>query len=189
MNNFCTSNGPVMIREALPADAQALRTLRLEALARHPESFGADLALSMAESVEVWAERIAGYDAQSSGIVYAAWAEGQPVGMTGLVRGHWPKTRHSGTIWGVYVAPAWRGLRLAEALLEACCRWGQAHGLTVIKLAVVRQNTAAVRCYTRCGFAAYGAEPQALCYDGVYYDELLLARQLQGDDHMERGDL
>jgi hypothetical protein len=46
-----------------------------------------------------------------------------------------------------------------------------------VKLAVVTTNTPAVRCYARCGFAVYGIEPQAICYDGVFYDELLMAKQ------------
>ncbi|MCG8351950.1 MAG: hypothetical protein MI924_29640 [Chloroflexales bacterium] len=46
--------GAITIRAAVPEDAVRLRELRLEALARHPEAFGADHALTAAESVEAW---------------------------------------------------------------------------------------------------------------------------------------
>jgi ribosomal protein S18 acetylase RimI-like enzyme len=97
--------------------------------------------------------------------------------MAGLVRGHWPKTRHSGTLWGVYVQPEWRGHHVAEALLDTCLAWAQAHEVMIVKLAVVTTNTPAIRCYVRCGFAVYGIEPKAIYYDGVYYDELLMAKR------------
>jgi hypothetical protein len=55
MNNLCTtSKGSITIRAAVPDDAALLRELRLEALARHLEAFGADYASTAAESVEVW---------------------------------------------------------------------------------------------------------------------------------------
>ena len=80
---------------------------------------------------------------------------------------------------GVYVNPQWRGLGVAEALIDACIGWGKTQGVVTVKLAVVTTNTPAIRCYTRCcGFCAYGVEPQAIYYDGVYYDELLLVRSV-----------
>jgi RimJ/RimL family protein N-acetyltransferase len=48
-------------------------------------------------------------------------------------------------------------------------------------LAVVTTNAAAISCYARCGFKVYGTEPQALYYDSVMYDELLMARILSDD--------
>ena len=173
-----TSKGAVTIRTAAPDDAASLRELRLEALGNHPEAFAADYAATAAESVEVWADRVAEYASDEKGVVCVAAAGDRLVGMTGLVRGRWPKTRHAGMIWGVYVAPDWRGLRVAEALLEECTAWAQAHGLVMLKLGVVTSNTSAVHCYTRCGFAVYGVDPKVLHYDDVFYDELLMVKSI-----------
>ncbi len=175
-NQLTTSKGTITIRVAAADDAAQLRGLRLEALASHPQAFAADHASTAAESVEVWAEHIAREASESKGVILVASAEGQLIGMTGLARGHWPKTQRGGTIWGVYVKADWRGLRVAEALLEACIAWAQTHGLVVVKLGVVTSNTSAIRCYARCGFAVYGIDPQAIYYDEVFYDELLMAR-------------
>jgi RimJ/RimL family protein N-acetyltransferase len=173
-----TSRGDVIVRPAIPDDAAAVRELRLDALARHPEAFAADHDLTQAESALHWVDWIADNAAQNRGMIAVAVAEERLVGMTGLVRGKWPKTRHSGTIWGVYVRPAWRGLRVAEALLDTCIEWAREQGLTIVKLGVVTGNVAAIRCYARAGFTVYGVEPQVIHHVGVLHDELLMAKTI-----------
>lgn len=96
--------------------------------------------------------------------------------MCGIARFHSPKVRHSADIVGMYVRPAWRGLRIADVFVNTCLDWARTHDVATVKLAVVSTNAGAIRCYARCGFRVYGIEPQALCLDGVCYDELLMAR-------------
>lgn len=165
-------------RSAVPDDAAQLRVLRLEALADTPTAFSADYAATTAQGVEFWAERVRGFAQNGNGLQAVAEHQGRVVGMAGITYGERPKTRHSGTIWGVYVTPAWRGRRLAEGMLDLCLKWAKTHDLAIVKLAVVATNAAAIRCYTRCGFSVYGVEPKAICYEGVYYDELLMAKPL-----------
>lgn len=74
--------------------------------------------------------------------------------------------------------PEYRGRGVATMLLDAGMSWAQKRDVLVIKLAVVTTNSAAIRCYMRAGFRAYGVEPKALQYDGVFYDELLMALEL-----------
>jgi RimJ/RimL family protein N-acetyltransferase len=173
-----THKGTIVIRPALPEDAAAVRALRLEALAAHPQAYGADYAATQAGPTAEWAERIDRYAQQAEGILSIATTDEGLIGMFGLVRGHWPKTRHSANFWGAYVREAWRGLRVAQALVEGCVDWARAHEIEVVKLTVTTVNTPAIRCYTRCGFAVYGIEPRALCYDGLCYDELLMVKVL-----------
>jgi RimJ/RimL family protein N-acetyltransferase len=111
-------------------------------------------------------------------MLYFATHEGRLIGMCGVYRGNSPKTQHSAFIVSVYLQMEWRGLGLAEALIEACLTWGRAHGVSIAKLGVATDNIAAIRCYVRCGFQVYGVEPSALYYDGVMYDELLMVRLL-----------
>lgn len=180
MNNLLTtSKGPITILPTIPEDAALLRELRLEALANHPAAFAADYAITAAQSVEFWAERIVDNAVDDKGVICVASAGNQLIGMTGLVRGHWPKTRHSGTVWGVYVQPEWRGFQVAKALLDECIAWAKLQGVVVVKLGVSTINTSAIRCYARCGFTTYGIEPKAACYDDVHYDELLMAKAIE----------
>lgn len=173
-----TPKGTLTIRPALPEDAAALRLLRIEGLADTPEAFAADLPAAQAETVERWAERIANNALENSGVICVAASADRLVGMTGLGRGHWPKTRHSAVIWGVYVSPEWRSAHLAETLIEECIAWGRAQEVEIAKLGVITTNLPAIRCYTRCGFSVYGLEPRAICCNGVYYDELLMSRKI-----------
>jgi RimJ/RimL family protein N-acetyltransferase len=173
-----TPSGVSTIRPAAVGDAARLRELRLEALANHPQAFAADYDKTEAEPAQVWAERIRQNEASNEGIIEVAWAGEQLIGMTGLYRGHWPKTQHSGMIWGVYVTAAWRGYGVAQGLLQACMDWAQAQGITIVKLGVATTNLSAIRCYARFGFAVYGLEPQIIYYDGVFYDELLMAKAI-----------
>ena len=173
-----TPKGPVAIRPAVPEDAVPVRELRLEALAGAPEAFGMDYDRAAAETTAQWENRISAYAAQATGLICVAAAQGRLVGMAGLYREDRAKTRHSGTIWGVYVTPDWRGLHIAEALIEACLAWGRERGIVVAKLGVITANAPAIRCYTRCGFTVFGIEPKTIFYNGEYYDELLMAKFL-----------
>jgi RimJ/RimL family protein N-acetyltransferase len=171
------SQGNISIRPAQEADAQAFRELRLEALRNHPEVFSSDYAVNSEKPAEYWVDRLQALG--SAGMIYFATYNAEIIGMCGIRRGDSPKTAHSAMIWGVYVRPEWRGLRVAEELLAKSAEWAQAHGIKIIKLAVVTTNMAAIRCYARCGFSVYGVEPQANYYAGKMYAELLLARVIQ----------
>ena len=166
------------MRAALTGDAARLRALRLEALENHPQAFAADPLKTAAEPDSAWVERIEANAASQEGLIAVAESGPELIGMAGLGRGHWPKTRHGAVVWGVYVDAAWRGLRIGEALIEELAGWARAHDVSVLKLAVVSGNSAAVRCYARCGFSIYGLEPSVIQVDGVYHDELLMARML-----------
>jgi RimJ/RimL family protein N-acetyltransferase len=48
-----------------------------------------------------------------------------------------------------------------------------------IQLTVVSSNDAARRLYERKGFVTYGIEPNALCVEGLRYDELLMVKRFE----------
>ena len=143
-----------------------------------PEAFAADFAMTAAEGAKVWAERLTEYARNESTVICVAEYIGQLIGMAGIGRGHWPKTRHSSVLWGVYVKPDWRGWHIAEAIIDECSNWAHEHGVMVVKLGVITTNASAIRCYSRCGFKVYGTDPMSNYYDGVYYDELLMVKLL-----------
>ncbi len=177
MTIFTTNHkGDVTIRKATPQDADALFALRLEALTAHPEAFAADVEITKTRGAQAWADQISREVLDQSGVIILATAGSELIGMIGVGRGHWPKTQHSAIIWGVYVRPAWRGMRIADAILEECFRWSGEHGIVVVKLGVVTSNVAAIHCYKRVGFTIYGTEPESNYLDGIYYDEYLMAR-------------
>jgi len=174
-----TPRGDVTIRPTREEDAQAYRALRLEALRAHPEAFGMDYETSAAQPLEHWQERMRSGAGGSEGVTYVAEAAGELIGMTVLVRNDLAKTRHAGSIFGVYTHPDWRGAGVADALLAACVAYARALGIRLLRLGVVTTNASAIRLYQRCGFRVYGVEPESIQHDGVYYDELLMARRIE----------
>jgi RimJ/RimL family protein N-acetyltransferase len=174
-----TSRGDVTIRPTCEEDAAAFRELRLEALRTHPEAFGMDYAEALARPIEFWQERARSGAGSERGVTYVAEAGGALVGMTGIFRDEGPKMRHSAIVWGVFVRPNWRGLGIADTLIHACIGRARELGVRLVKLNVVTTNTAAIRCYVRCGFSVYGVEPEVIFCDGVYYDELLMVRRIE----------
>jgi ribosomal protein S18 acetylase RimI-like enzyme len=173
--SLSTSRGSVLIREAKPADASRYRELRLEALLDSPTAFSADYQVNLSHPMSFWEGRLT---SDEYGIMFFAEQENTLLGMTGIRKGETPKTKHGAYVWGVYVRPAWRGLHVAKALIEICVHWARARGVVILKLGVMANNQAAIRCYERCGFTVYGTEPRALFYEGQYYDEFLMYSSL-----------
>jgi ribosomal protein S18 acetylase RimI-like enzyme len=174
-----SEGGVVQIRPAVPADAVRVRELRLAALAGNPTAFSADYTLSSQEPLQAWIERLERYALGNDDTLRVAEAGGKLVGSCGIFRDPRPKIRHIATIWGVYVDPAWRGLKIGEKLIQACLEWAASHEVAFVRLAVNNTNVAAIQCYIRFGFSVYGVEPKSLFYEGRYYDELLMGCELE----------
>ena len=171
-----TPRGNVMICEAHPSDAVLFRELRLEALQDSPVAFSAEYQRNLSHPPKYWEDVLTMHPDEST--IFLAKQENNLIGMTGVARGGSPKTRHAVTIWGVYVTPDWRGLHIAEELIQACLAWAKEREIVIAKLGVAVTNTSAIRCYERCGFEITGTEPRALFHDGKYYDFYLMSCSL-----------
>jgi GNAT superfamily N-acetyltransferase len=171
-----TPRGPLAVRPTRPEDAPRLRDLRLDSLLRNPEAYGQTYEEAVARPPESWSDWATRGAGGPRGVTYVADGGAELGAIAALNRPEAPKFRHAAAINAVYVRPAWRGLDLAGVLIDACAAWAAGQGLRALTLTVVTANAAAVRSYARHGFAVYGLEPDALCHDGVYYDELLMRR-------------
>lgn len=93
-----------------------------------------------------------------------------------------PRLRHKGNVYGVYVAPAARGLGVGSGLLLALIAWARGcPGLLQLHLSVSVTQEAARRLYARHGFRVYGLEPRALRIEGRDIDEEHLCLMLDAD--------
>ena len=153
------------IRRLTPANADSLRTLRLEALRAHPAAFTASLDADERLTAGDFARRMVLPDA-----IFGAFAAGELIGMTGFAVEKVEKRSHRGLIWGVYLRATWRGQGIAESLLRAAIDHARDH-VEVLTIAVGVHNEPARRLYRRLGFEPWGIEPRALRVDGVDYDE------------------
>ena len=175
ISSIQTPKGTVVIRDASLADAEQFRKLRLLALQESPTAFSADYEVNANYSINFWKGRL---KPDNHGIIVFAEYENELVGMTGIRKGDSSKTKHSAGIWGVYVHPEWRGLHIAEGLINMCCEWAKLRGAKIVKLAVVSMNESALRLYERIGFSVYGTEPQGIFHEGKYYDEHWMSKLL-----------
>jgi RimJ/RimL family protein N-acetyltransferase len=160
------------LRRLEPRDIDAYRTLRLDGLKRHPESFGASYEDEAKQPLEWFAHRLT-----VAAIVGGFDPAGGLVGVAGLTIPGAIKTRHKGILWGMYMVEAARGSGLSQRLVEAVI--DEARGkVEQLQLTVVSSNAAAIRLYSKLGFVGYGLETRALCVDGQYFDEVLMALPL-----------
>ena len=166
----------IAIRRGTDADARAFREVRLQALRDHPEAYSADYEVPMAWPMDAWLDRLRAspiYFAVDEAVNKSAW-----VGMAGIYFGNTLKTRHRGTIWGVYVRPEYRGRGLAGQLVKTCVDWAVQESLRLVTLYVVTTNAAALATYKRCGFNICGVEPDGIYTHGTYYDEFIMIKWL-----------
>jgi ribosomal protein S18 acetylase RimI-like enzyme len=158
-------------------DARLFHAFRLTGLRESPGSFGASLADELAMPEEVVAARIT--PTEQSWVLGAFAASSSLVGCIGWYRDKGAKVAHKSHIWGMYVAPDWRGRGIAQALVaDVIARAGRAPGVIQVELFVSVENTRAARLYEAAGFERVAVLPRALLTDGRYIDDLLLIRRV-----------
>jgi ribosomal protein S18 acetylase RimI-like enzyme len=134
------------IRRAQAGDWEALRDIRLAALADAPYAFMATLAQEQDYGEQRWRERIA------KSVWFLAWDGAGPVGIIGAFaedNGGW----HVISMWA---APAVRGTGVASALIDAVIELGRARGATSARLWVTDGNDRARAFYEKHGFHGTG---------------------------------
>lgn len=174
------------IRRLEPADARAYRTLRLRALAEHPEAFTSS-AEEEAHKPLAWSQDRLRADAERPhdfflGAFAAEKGATAPVlvGMAGLTGRYRPKERHNATLVGMYVAPEVAGQGLGRALVEELLRLSRGlPTLELVDLTVTEGNASAEHLYEHCGFVRCGRLPDAVCVAGRYHAKLEMQLRLR----------
>jgi RimJ/RimL family protein N-acetyltransferase len=72
--------------------------------------------------------------------------------------------------------PEWRGKGLGEALLRHALGAADSLGFSRVELGVFTTNTRAAALYRKVGFLEEGLKRRAVLIDGVFHDELIMAR-------------
>ncbi len=155
----------------MPADAALYRGIRLEGLQRNPEAFGSTFEFESAQPDSWFAERLANSE------VLGAWHGADLVGVVGFRVQQGMKDAHKGVLLGMYVRPEFRKTGTARRLVDALIEIARAR-VELVQLAVWEGNAAARRLYASAGFVDYGIEINALKQNGVYYNEVLMAKAL-----------
>jgi ribosomal protein S18 acetylase RimI-like enzyme len=168
----------MIIKLMSESDIESFWTLRLKALQESPTSFGADYEESKLLDLAEVSKRLASNDEQFGIGAFSP----DLVGFAGFFRSKGKKSRHHGTIWGVYVLPEFRGLGISRQLMVAAIMCAQEiPGLEYLKLTVTTSNKPAKKLYKSLGFEQYGVEPAALKVEGKEIDEALMQLKLHQD--------
>lgn len=153
-------------------DAGAFHALRLQALRDHPDAFGGSVEEWERRPVESLATSFRDRWAAPDNFIVGAFDGEALVGTIGFYRHEGAKTRHKGTIWGVYLLPETRGSGLARRLLEdVIARARRLGDVEAVQLGVGIHNTAARMLYHRLGFTPWGVERHAIKLPDRYVDE------------------
>ncbi len=162
------------IRRLGPEDAEAFSAVRLEALQKDPDAFGATYEDEKKRTLPEWKERLSLATPRESGY-FGAFSDGEIVGTIGFFRHKGTKARHKVAIVAMYVRESHRGSGLAAGLMNAALDYLRGLGdIDQVQLAVVTTNPAAIRFYEKMGFAVYGMEKRALRAGEKYFDEALM---------------
>lgn len=166
------------IQPLKPADATAYRSLMLEAYSLHPEAFTSSVEEREAAPLSWWQNRLDATSAQHEQ-VFGAWLGDRLVGAAGLMFEPRIKSRHKGTLFGMFVRQEARRLGAGRALVEAVLEAARArNGARLVVLTVTEGNEAAFRLYQACGFRAFGTEPMAVCVAGQFHAKVHMWRAL-----------
>ena len=154
------------------ADAEAYRTLMLEAYECHPDAFTSSVAERSVLPLAWWAARLAP-DPDAAEAVFGAWVDGELAGVAGLAVETREKTRHKSTLFGMYVPQRHRRRGLARSLVEAVLAdAGRRPATRLVQLTVTAGNAPAQRLYESCGFVAFGTEPLAVRIASAYVSKV-----------------
>ena len=163
----------VNVRRLVPDDAEAVRAVRLEALANHPENFGADHDAEAAQPLDWWRARMA----HPAGAGFGAWIDGELAGIISFGAEQEPKHRHQGGIGSFYVRPGHRGQGVGDALMAAALAEATTRVEQVV-LTVTASNAGAIGLYERHGFETVGRKPRSIRVGDDYHDEIEMWRRV-----------
>lgn len=140
----------------------------LDAYARHPEAFTSSLDERAVLPLAWWEARL-DPTPDAPMVVLGAFDGDELVGTVGIDFERRIKARHKALLFGMMVAPAWRGRGLGRELVLAALDLARLRpGVVLVQLTVTDTNRGARALYERCGFVEFGVEPRAVAVGGTF---------------------
>ncbi len=170
----------MIFRKLLAEDLSAIRDLRIEMCAAHPEAFEQTSDEAAATSDQQLLQWMLPRDEFPESFILAALDDTGILGVVGFQRDQHFKLRHRALIWSVYVRPRARGRGICRSLMLQTIEAARSlDGLEFLTLEVSTTQTAARALYSRLGFQTTGTVNR--CYklpDGSYVDSEDLVLEL-----------
>lgn len=164
----------LVIRPATPDDAAAA----IEHTTRAIEEFPENLVLNPGEfdyTLEYEQKLFADVAASDNSAFLLALVDDQIVGLLNYTGGKRQSLRHAAVL-GISVRKAWCDRGVGTALLQAAIAHAMAGGVIKrLELAVYAHNARAIHVYEKLGFHPEGRRQNAVCKNGRYFDDLIMA--------------
>ena len=165
----------MLIREIVEADAEAYLALAC--------AIDAESRCMMYEpgerltTLEQQIDQIRAIRASDNQLMLVVAHEGQLVGYLGAIGGDFHRNHHSVYIF-VGLLERFTGQGLGRRLFEETEQWARRQGLHRLELTVMRHNTRALALYQKMGFEIEGTRRHSLQVEGLYVDEICMAKLL-----------
>jgi len=148
------------VRRARADEWEALREIRLAALADSPDAFGSTLAEERDADEARWRGWITGEGWAGDVATFIAEAPGP---LLGMATGYRPDDRPTtGWLFAMWVRPERRGEGIGRHLVTAVEEWAASLDIDQLLLHVTDGNDAAARFYASCGFVGTSGAPEPL---------------------------
>ncbi|NUQ36110.1 MAG: GNAT family N-acetyltransferase [Planctomycetaceae bacterium] len=170
------SGGIVIVRSALPDDAQAILDVATSVLAENQFTL---TTVEEIKGLQQQVERIADMNQAERAIILLAEVDGRAVGAADFRCGTKKRNAHHGD-FGVSVLKPWRDQGVGHALVTTIIDWAAAHpDIEAVRLSVDPTNARAIAVYRKLGFVDEGVLKRSVKYeDGRYADSLLMRRDV-----------
>lgn len=139
----------VIVVRLVADDWQAYRAIRLAMLQESPSAFGSTHGEAASYDEQLWRQRL------TDNVVFLARVGRMPAG-SAVLSEYGVTDLGDCSLFGMWVDPAFRRTRVAQALVHAVVAQAQADGKRRVILHVVGDNAAAKALYEREGFVATG---------------------------------
>jgi GNAT superfamily N-acetyltransferase len=148
------------VRRARAEEWQALREIRLAALADSPDAFGSTLAEERDADEARWRGWLTGEGWAGDVATFIAEAPGP---LLGMATGYRPDDRPTtGWLFAMWVRPERRGEGIGRQLVTAVEEWAASLDIDQLLLHVTDGNDGAARFYASCGFVGTSDAPEPL---------------------------
>lgn len=169
----------VLIREALPTDANALHGYLMELIGEHLPTITLASRPSSPQQLQIALKNYADLD---NSLFLLAVLDGKIVGQLDFAGGLHEKRHHAGVV-STSVHRNYRGQGIGTRMLEHLFEWASANPVvTRVELEVLSNNRQAQDLYSRMGFGVEGIKKCAVIVDDQPVDSVAMARFFPNDN-------
>lgn len=155
----------ITIRRIGTGEADLFRQVRLKSLQDAPYAFSSTYESALRRSAESWREQAESTAQGRDRATFIAFSEEAPIGIAALYRLEGQVV--VGEVLQVWVAPEFRGNRIARDLMDVLFNWAGENNFCRIKVGVTKVNARALKFYTKYGFSVI-EESTPKNFAGVY---------------------